>query len=1435
MLFLNLSSAYRVARLAFLFVSWNTITHSLVGQSTFEAPVDQGSFQHYEKVTFAFDRPEPETMSFENVAPVEEKNSVTLLNSAKPFFRAEVGENDFRISNMGPDGSGTYDGLKPSIAYNSTDDEFLVVWVGDDNTGSLADNEQEVYGQRIDAATGASLGARIRVSRMGTDGVTTFGLYSGTPAVTWNDDDNEYLVVWSGEDQTDDDFEIWAARIGGGTSSLIGTEFRISDTGGVPSAGAQATAPDVVYNSTSNEYLVVWAGDEVTGSNSTTQVYGQRLTNTGVETGTNDFAISDLQISYDVDNPAVAWNSTDNEYLVVWESDDVGDVTKTARFEYEIYGQRLNASGAEIGTDDFRLSDMGGFGSNDADYDANDPDVAYNPTNNNYLVVWEGSDNTSPLVLNEVEIYGQFVSNSGVETGTNDFRISDMGDDGEMTASNRDNFRASVPAITYNQDDNEFMVAWYGDDDYGTLGDNENEIYAARISNTGTITDGDLRLTDVGPQFGNANFDAEYPGVAYSTTSNKYLVVFEAEDSEGTLVAGEHEIFGQFWETSSTNMAPVGAMLSDTSVDEDLASGDLVANLFGDDADVDDTHTFALVAGAGDTDNGSFTISGTQLLSNTTFSFGTQSVYNIRLKITDNSMATVEVELTITVNEPPAVISGVTSTISDNGGSTDADYDALDAKVAYNATNDEYLVVWEGDDDSGSLVNDENEIWAQRIDATDGSKIGSMIRVSSMGGTGDASYDGTNPSIAWNDDTNQYLVVWEGNHTLAGLAATEKEIWGQLVTNTGSLSGSMIRISDAGPDGTISYSATLPEVVYNTTSNQFLVVWKSDDNVNGLVDNEIEIFGQFITSAGAETGTNDFQISDAGGSNGDGTYDADNPAVAWNSTDNEYLVVWEADDNENSVVNDEKEIFAERLSAAGVSLVSDLKVSNAGPVGDKDFDADDPGVVYNPDLNKYFVAWEAEDNTGALVDNEKEVYGQSITNLGALDGSVIRISSLGPDGSSSYDGENPELIYISAIQEYIVVFFGENNTGQLASGEEEIWAQRIRASTGELIDDVVRMTETGVDGNINADAFHPDIAYSPTQKKALIAFYGDGDTDGKNTVLKQLWQVPPPSVTTLAAGDIADTSVKLNGSVNANGISSTVTFEYGLTTAYGQTATATQSPLTATDNEAVSKTISGLTKNTTYHFRVKAENTGGTSLGADQTFTTTNSAPSSITLAATVYLEGAFNGTNLNTTLNANIPTSQPYSINGHAGAETAGSIPANAVDWVLVELREAGSAAAALSATKVGSAAGILMNDGTIKATDGTSDLTVALSGNTGSDFFIVIYHRNHLPVMSASAISESSSVYTIDFTSTAANAHAGVTGLASLSGSKFGMLAGDADGDGDVDATDLTTWQNQNGITFSYNTTNGDFNLDGEINAVDRNDFQQKNNSKASQVPTT
>ena len=63
-----------------------------------------------------------------------------------------------------------------------------------------------------------------------------------------------------------------------------------------------------------------------------------------------------------------------------------------------------------------------------------------------------------------------------------------------------------------------------------------------------------------------------------------------------------------------------------------------------------------------------------------------------------------------------------------------------DPAVAYNARRNEYLVVWSGDDDTGPLVNDEFEIFAQRL-TTDGDEVGANDRrISDMGPNGGTAF-----------------------------------------------------------------------------------------------------------------------------------------------------------------------------------------------------------------------------------------------------------------------------------------------------------------------------------------------------------------------------------------------------------------------------------------------------------------------------------------------------------------------------------------------------------------------------------------------------------------------------------------------------------------------------------------------------------------------
>lgn len=77
-----------------------------------------------------------------------------------------------------------------------------------------------------------------------------------------------------------------------------------------------------------------------------------------------------------------------------------------------------------------------------------------------------------------------------------------------------------------------------------------------------------------------------------------------------------------------------------------------------------------------------------------------------------------------------------------------------------------------------------------------------------------------------------------------------------------------------------------------------------------------------------------------------------------------------------------------------------------------------------------------------------------------------------------------------------------------------------------------------------------------------------------------------------------------NGTVKAAGASTTVSFEFGIDTNYGSARIADQSPVSGSTNHGASYTLSGLNNNTVYHYRVVAQKALGTTYGADRTFIT---------------------------------------------------------------------------------------------------------------------------------------------------------------------------------------------------------------------------------------
>jgi len=107
-----------------------------------------------------------------------------------------------------------------------------------------------------------------------------------------------------------------------------------------------------------------------------------------------------------------------------------------------------------------------------------------------------------------------------------------------------------------------------------------------------------------------------------------------------------------------------------------------------------------------------------------------------------------------------------------------------------------------------------------------------------------------------------------------------------------------------------------------------------------------------------------------------------------------------------------------------------------------------------------------------------------------------------------------------------------------------------------------------------------------------------------------------PTVTTLPASGIAVSNATLNATVNPNGATTTIYFQWGTTTSYGNT-TALTGIGSGTSATAVNAAISSLLPGTTYHYLIIASNSVGMVTGADGTFTTPALVPMAATLPAT--------------------------------------------------------------------------------------------------------------------------------------------------------------------------------------------------------------------------
>ncbi len=212
-------------------------------------------------------------------------------------------------------------GVQPAVAYNRTEDGFLLVAMFD----SDQNGRYEIWGAIVEGDA-SGVGAPFLIFQWPDRSFWS-------PRVAWNSYRNEYLVVWNAVDTTT-----------GLPNDVAGVQ--VSASGAVLSAPrpiADAGTPhqaDVTYNVAADEYLVVWRRHIAAED---WDIYGARLRGSDAALISPPGAFAVSAPPEDERSPAVTTNQQ-GHYMVVWEYAYPGPCC-----DWDIRGQELDVSGTPVG------------------------------------------------------------------------------------------------------------------------------------------------------------------------------------------------------------------------------------------------------------------------------------------------------------------------------------------------------------------------------------------------------------------------------------------------------------------------------------------------------------------------------------------------------------------------------------------------------------------------------------------------------------------------------------------------------------------------------------------------------------------------------------------------------------------------------------------------------------------------------------------------------------------------------------------------------------------------------------------------------------------------------------------------------------------------------------------------------------------------------
>jgi len=372
----------------------------------------------------------------------------------------------FQISALPTDAAGV-DSHAPSVAYDFERDRYAVAY-----TRQNGPNGREVFVQLVSATgsalkrNGAAGGDEILMSGVGPLADSTRGVIDGVSLVYRpdasgdNSPGDRWVVAYSGDEFSQDNFDIMVSAITAETGAPLASDKLVNDF-----SGFNEFSPTLAPIPNSDEIAVAWQGAV---NFSDVEIFARRVSPALTTSGPQQKISASGGTGHSASAPDLTADPAHDQLLVAYQASKGTE-------GLEIHIQRLNPDLGEIGTDDQQVSSAGPPGSGTA-FSASLPAVAYLPNLERFLVTWTGTDVDRPGLSNdEKEIMGTVLDPTGIEGTPQDFTISRMGID------NDDDAAPFAGVVAANKQTGRWLSVWSSDDGRPPLVDNEFELFGRSV------------------------------------------------------------------------------------------------------------------------------------------------------------------------------------------------------------------------------------------------------------------------------------------------------------------------------------------------------------------------------------------------------------------------------------------------------------------------------------------------------------------------------------------------------------------------------------------------------------------------------------------------------------------------------------------------------------------------------------------------------------------------------------------------------------------------------------------------------------------------------------------------------------------------------------------------------------------------------------------